>query len=177
MKKILIGMAAVVCSVSMQAQIKNVKSEVTTRITTIKDSDGEKQMVKSKETNETQAIQLKDANSSSLNKDEISSPIDVTSTTKITANGVTRMIDVDRSAYYDLDGKKYKISTDNVGYTVTFPDGQNSGVLRKTSNNNYIYKTNDQTSYGYFDKSGNLILENYDSDNDTVTVTTFTKSK
>lgn len=177
MKKILIGMAAVVCSLSMQAQIKNVKSEITTRVTTIKDSDGEKQMVKSRETNETQAIELKDADSNSLNKDAIVSPIDVTSTTKITANGVTRMIDVDRSAYYDLDGKKYKISTDNVGYKVTFPDGQNSGVLRKTSNNNYIYKTNDKTSYGYFDKSGNLILENYDAASDSVIVTTFTVDK
>jgi hypothetical protein len=42
----------------------------------------------------------------------------------------------------------------------------------KTSNNNYIYKAKDKTSYGYF-ADGNLILEHYDEATDTVTITTY----
>jgi hypothetical protein len=45
--------------------------------------------------------------------------------------------------------------------------------LRKTSNNNYIYKAKDKTSYGYFTADGNLILEHYDEATDTVTITTY----
>jgi hypothetical protein len=31
-----------------------------------------------------------------------------------------------------------------------FSNGTKAAVLRKTSNNNYIYKAKDKTSYGYF---------------------------
>jgi hypothetical protein len=51
--------------------------------------------------------------------------------------------------------------------------GEKSAVLRKTSNNNYIYKAKDKTSYGYFTADGNLILEHYDEATDTVTITTY----
>jgi hypothetical protein len=52
------------------------------------------------------------------------------------------------------------------------PSGEKSAVLRKTSNNNYIYRK-DKTSYGYFTADGNLILEHYDEATDTVTITTY----
>jgi hypothetical protein len=38
--------------------------------------------------------------------------------------------------------------------------------FEKTSNNNYIYKAKDKTSYGYFTADGNLILEHYDEATD-----------
>jgi hypothetical protein len=38
----MLGMAAFLFSINIQAQKKNVKTEVTTNITTVKDSDGEK---------------------------------------------------------------------------------------------------------------------------------------
>ena len=54
-----------------------------------------------------------------------------------------------------------------------FPDGKKSAVLRKTNTDNYIYRTEKGTSFGYFDADGNLKLETYDPKKDTVTVTTY----
>ena len=173
MKTIVLGIAAFLFTLNIQAQNKNVKSEVKTKVTTIKDSQGEKKLVKTEEIKEVQAIELKDADSKVLNKDTKETPVQVTASTKITADGVTRLIDVDRSAYYELDGVKYEVATDKSGYTLSTPSGERKAILRKTSNNNYIYKSKDKTSYGYFDADGNLILENYDEASDTVTITTY----
>ena len=173
MKIIVLGMAAFLFSLNIQAQNKNVKTEVKTNITTIKDSQGEKKLVETKEIQEVQNLELNDANSNVLNKDIKESPVEVTATTKITADGVTKVIDVDRSAYYELDGTKYQVSTDKKGYSVYMPDGKKSAILRKTSNNNYIYKSGNKTSFGHFNSDGNMILETYDEKTDTITITTY----
>ncbi|WP_367754364.1 hypothetical protein [Flavobacterium sp. WC2430] len=177
MKIIALGMVAFLLSFNSQAQNKNVKTEVKTKITTIKDSQGEKKLVKTEEVKEVQAVELMDADSKVLNKDTKETPVEVTATTKITADGVTKLIDVDRSAYYELDGVKYQVSNDKSGYTVFSPDGKKSAILRKTSNNNYIYKSKNKTSFGYFDGDGNLVLESYDEATDTITVTTYVIEK
>lgn len=166
-------MAAFLFSLNIQAQNKNVKTEVKTNITTIKDSQGEKKLVETKEIQEVQNLELNDANSTVLNKDIKESPVEVTATTKITADGVTKVIDVDRSAYYELDGTKYQVSSDKKGYSVFMPDGKKSAILRKTSNNNYIYKSGNRTSFGHFNSDGNMILETYDEKTDTITITTY----
>jgi hypothetical protein len=58
MKIIMVGMVAfVVCK--YQAQKKNTKLEVKTNITTVKDSDGNKQVIQTKEVEEVQSINLK----------------------------------------------------------------------------------------------------------------------
>jgi len=173
----MLGVAVLLFSLNIQAQKKNVKSEIKTNITTVKDSDGAKKVIETKEIEEIQTIELKDADSKVLNKDIKESPVEVTSTTKITENGITKVISIDRSAYYELDGKKYQITSDNGGYTMFSPNGTKSAVLRKTSNNNYIYKAKDKTSYGYFTADGNLVLENYDDATDTVTITTYSITK
>jgi hypothetical protein len=173
MKIIVLGMAAFLFSVNIQAQNKNVKTEVKTNITTIKDSQGEKKLVETKEIQEVQNLELNDANSNVLNKDIKESPVEVTATTKVTADGVTKVIDVDRSAYYELDGTKYQVSTDKKGYSVFMPDGKKAAILRKTSNNNYIYKSGNKTSFGHFNSDGNMILETYDDKTDTITITTY----
>lgn len=177
MKIIAIGMVGFLLSINSQAQNKNVKTEVKTKITTIKDSQGEKKLIKTEEIKETQAVELMDADSNVLNKDTKETPIEVTATTKITADGVTRLIDVDRSAYYELNGVKYQVSNDKSGYTIFSPDGKKSGLLRKTSNNNYIFKAKDKTSFGYFDANGNLVLESYDEATDSITITTYVIEK
>lgn len=173
MKTIILGMSAFLLSLTVQAQNENIKSEVKTTITTIKDSEGEKKSIKTQEVKEVQNIELKDADSNVLNKEMKQTPIQVTATTEVTTNGITKVIDVDRSAYYNLNGKKYQVSTDNSGYNMYFPDGKKAAILRKTSNNNYIYNAKNKTSYGYFDANGNLILESYDYKTDKVTVTTY----
>jgi hypothetical protein len=177
MKIIVLGMAAFLFSFNIQAQNKNVKTEVKTNITTIKDSQGENKIVKTKEVEEIQNLELNDADSNILNKDLKESPVEVIATTKITANGVTKIIDVDRSAYYELDGKKYQVSTDKNGYSVFLPDGKKSAILRRTSNNNYIYTAGNTTSFGHFNSVGNMILETYDAKTDTITITTYTIEK
>lgn len=166
-------MSAFLVSLTIQAQNENIKAEVKTTVTTTKDSEGEKKSVKTEVVKEVQNIELKDADSNALNKEMKQTPVQVTATTAITTNGITKVIDVDRSAYYNLNGKKYQVSSDNSGYTMYLPDGKKAAILRKTSNNNYIYNANNKTSYGYFDANGNLILESYDYKTDKVTVTTY----
>jgi hypothetical protein len=67
---------------------------------------------------------------------------------------------------------KYQVVSDKSGYTMIALAERNQ-QFEKTSNNNYIYKAKDKTSYGYFTADGNLILEHYDEATDTVTITTY----
>ena len=173
MKTIILGIAAFLFTVNIQAQNKNVKSEVKTTVTTVKNSDGQKKSVKTQEVKEIQKIELKDAESNALNKERKETPVEVTAITSITANGVTNIVDVDRSAYYDLNGEKYQVKLAESGYTIYQSNAEKAAVLRKTSNNNYIYSSKNKTSYGYFDANGNLVLESYDDKTDKITVETF----
>ena len=173
MKTITLGMIAFLFTLNIQAQNKNVKSEVKTTVTTIKDSKGEKKLIKTQEVKEIQNIELKDADSNVLNKEMKDTPVQVTAITAVTANGVTNIVDVDRSAYYNLNGQKYQVSLAETGYNIYLPNKEKAAVLRKTSNNNYIYKAKNKTSFGYFDANGNLVLESYDDKTDKVIVETF----
>ena len=173
MKTIILGIAVFLFTVNIQAQNKNVKSEVKTTVTTVKNSDGQKKSVKTQEVKEIQKIELKDAESNALNKERKETPVEVTAITSITANGVTNIVDVDRSAYYDLNGEKYEVKLAESGYTIYQPNAEKAAVLRKTSNNNYIYSSKNKTSYGYFDANGNLVLESYGDKTDKITVETF----
>ena len=49
--------------------------------------------------------------------------------------------------------------------------------LRRTSNNNYIYKNKDKFSVGYFNADGNLVLETYDEKTDKITIETYNLQK
>jgi len=177
MKTIILGTAAFLFALNVQAQNANVKSEVKTTVTTIKDSDGKKEIIKTQDVKEVQNIELKDADSNVLNKEVKETPVNVTATTAVSANGMTRVTEVDRSSYYVLNGKKYQVSNDKGGYKMIYPDGKNTAILRRTSNNNYIYKTKTNTSFGYFNADGNLVLETYDEKTDKITVTTYTNVK
>ncbi|MEW5675903.1 hypothetical protein ABGT15_06280 [Flavobacterium enshiense] len=173
MKTTLLTLMALFVSVNVLAQNKNVQQEVKTTVTTIKDSDGERKIVKKEKVNEVQNIELQDADSKVLNKDTKETPVQVTSTTEVTVDGVTRTVDIDRSAYYLMDGEKYQIAVDKTGYSMSIPKSKKTALLRKTSNNNYIYVNKDKVSVGYFDKDGNLILETYDEKNDKMSLEKF----
>ncbi len=172
MKTLILGIAVCFFSLNINAQNTNVQSESKTTITTIKDSDGVKKQVVTEKVQEVQEIELKDADSKTLNKDMKETPVKVTATTEVTQNGVTKVIDKDYSAYYNLNGEKYQVTLDNGGYTLISPSNK-KGILRRTSNNNYIYRERRKTSFGYFDARGNLILETYDPRTDKITVETF----
>lgn len=177
MKTVILGIFAFLFSINGQAQNQNVKTEVKTTITTVKDSDGQKQIVKSEEVKEVQNIELKEAQPNTLNIDVKDSPVKVTSVTKVNANGVSKIVDVDRSAYYMLNGQKYQVATSGNGYTMTIPNKRKTATLRRTSNNNYIYRNRSKVSFGYFDENGNLILETYDQRTDKITVEKFDLQK
>ncbi|MFC4740692.1 hypothetical protein ACFO3U_11880 [Flavobacterium ponti] len=170
MKNLIVTLSLILCTSYGFAQNKNVQTEEKTTVRTVRDSDGEKKIVKKEEKQEVQNIEFEDNGKNTLNKDMKNTPVEVTSKTEVSVDGVTRSIDVDRSAYYNLDGTKYEVAVDKTGYSLKNTKGKNLGILRKTSNNNYIYVENNKVSVGYFDNDGNLILETYDSKNDVMIV-------
>jgi broad specificity polyphosphatase/5'/3'-nucleotidase SurE len=178
MKTTLLGLLAIAFSVTCFAQNTNVQQEVKTTTTTIKNSDGVKKIVKKEKINEVQNIELHDAESKKLNKEMKDTPVQVTSTTEVTVDGVTRAVDVDRSAYYlGENGAKYQVATDKTGYSVVIPNAKTPALLRRTSNNNYVYVNKGKVSVGYFDKDGNLVLETYDEKTDKMSLEKFTLVK
>lgn len=178
MKTIILGLLFLFTANTMIAQNKDVKEEVTTTTTTIKDSDGERKIVEKVKNSEVQNIEFEDPNSSSLNKTVKSTPVNVTTTSEIIVDGETQYRDVDHSAYYEFAGTKYEIKSDSKGYLLFDSNKKSSsGLLRKTSNNNYIYRSENKISVGYFDKNGNLILETYDPKTDSMIREEFLISK
>lgn len=177
MKTITMVAASVLFSFAMQAQNTNVTQTSKTTVRTIKDSEGEKKVVKEQNTTEAQDIKFKDTPGDPLNKETVSTPTQVISTTQITnPDGTTRTVDIDRSATYTSDsGKKYTVSLDAMGYRVMGDGMKKAALMRKTSTNSYIYRAKDKTSIGYFDTDGNIILETYDDASDKVTIEKFMK--
>ena len=174
MKTIFITTIALLVSINVGAQNKNIKDETKTTTTTITDSNGEKTYVKKENTREVQEIELKEEKPNTLNIETKDSPVIVTTTTKITnPDGSTRTVDVDRSSYYMYNNKKYNVELDANGYRIIGDDTKKSALLRKTSTNSFIYYNGKETSIGYFDTNGNLVLETYNSKTDTVTYKTY----
>lgn len=177
MKTLISGIAIAAFALNVQAQNTNVTDISKTTVTTVKDSEGEKKLVKQENVQEKQNIEFQNAESNQLNKDMKASPVQVTATTTITGpDGKSRTVDVDRSAYYSIGGDKYQVKVDNTGYTMTDPKGKRAGLLRQMGNNTYIYRANNQTSYASFDANGNLVVQSYDDKTDTFTTTTYTRN-
>jgi hypothetical protein len=169
MKTIKMVITALLMTVALQAQNKQVQETTQTTTTTVKTAEGEKKYVKEDNIKEVQNIELKKESPNTLNIEKKESPVLVTTTTKITnPDGSTRTVDIDRSAYYESKGKAYKVALDAQGYTMTFKNSK-PALLRKTSTNSYFYQVNDQIAIGYFDIDGNLIIEKYDTKLDKVT--------
>mgnify|MGYP003601352749 CR=1 FL=1 len=147
---------------------KNLKSETKTVVTTIKDSKGEKKIVKTEDVREIQKIELVQEKPNTINVPQVPSPVDVVKTTKLTIDGNVKSLDVAHSSYYNLNGKKYLIQNDKQGYTLTSSDNTSKGILRRTSNNNNFYINDDKVAVGYYDADGNFILETYDAKTDSI---------
>lgn len=176
MKTLISGALTLLFSLNMLAQNQNKKSETIIKTTTVKDNKGEHKVVKKEVVNEVQNIELKEVPNGTLNTDIQPTPTQATVTTSVNVDGKERIVDVDHSAYYSYNGEKYQVLADNSGYKVT---NNMSGIslLRRTSNNNYIYKNKDKISIGHFDADGNLVLETYDDKTDKVTVEVFNLQK
>jgi len=159
--------------VAMNSQAQNTQTETKTTTSTVKDSKGEYKTVKKEVTKENQKIVLGQEKENTINIPTIDSPVMVTTTTKVTnPDGSTRTVDVDRSSYYESNGKKYKLDLDASGYIMTYGNLK-PALLRKTSTNSYIFRQNNRIAIGYFDVNGNLIIENYDNKLDKVSIEKF----
>ena len=178
MKSILFGILFICATSTINSQNKNVKDETKTTTTTVVDSKGEKTYVKKENTREVQNIELKEQNPKNINMDLKDSVVMVKSTTTITnPDGSTRTVDIDRSSYYLLNGKKYNVALDSRGYRILSEDKKEEAFLRKTSTNSFIYRNKNKIAIGYFDIEGNLILETYDPKTDTVSYEKYNVSK
>lgn len=175
MKSIVIALALLFTTSTLIAQNKNVKDETKTTVTTIKTSEGEKKFIKKENTREVQKIELQEQDPKNINMDMKNSEVSVQKTTTITnPDGSTRTVEIDRSSYYLLDGKKYQVTLDSKGYRILSEDTKEEALLRKTSTNSFIYRNKDKIAIGYFDTDGNLILETYDPKSDTITYEKYT---
>lgn len=178
MKTLFLGLTVFLFAFNAQAQNQNVTGTTKTTVTTVKDSEGAKTQVKQQSTQETQDIQFKNTQGDPLNKEMAATPVQVTSTTQVTnPDGSTRTVNVDRSAYYEGNGQKYKVSLDPYGYTISSDKNSKAALLRRTSTNSYIYRTKDKTAISYFDSNGNLVVETYDDKSDKVSIETFSRVK
>ncbi|NMH26863.1 hypothetical protein [Flavobacterium silvaticum] len=178
MKTTSLTIIAALLAFGVQAQQKNVQNASTTTVTTVKDSDGEKKLVKTTTEQQSQDLKFQDPDSKALNKDLAPTPTEVTATTTVTLpDGSTRLVDVDRSAVYDVGGKKVKVVLDNVGYSVIdVVSMKKVATLRNVGNNQYLYNSDGKTSYVSFDGSGNLVMHTYDPKSDKITTQTYTKN-
>jgi hypothetical protein len=170
MKTLILSAIVFLFSINSKAQNTNLKTETKTTTSTKKDETGIHQTVKSEVTKEVQNIELGQEKSNTINIPIKDSPVLVTTTTKITnPDGSTRTVDVDRSSYYQSNGNKYKLSQDPSGYVLSYGNAK-PALLRQTSTNSYIFRSENKTAIGYFDTNGDLIVEIYDDKSDKVTV-------
>ncbi|KOS05352.1 hypothetical protein AM493_04380 [Flavobacterium akiainvivens] len=155
---------------SATAQDKNKTEEIKTTTVTVNDGTGKpKKVTKTETVTSNQNIQLKDADSKKLNKEATYTNQEVSRSTTISGDGVP--------TYYSLNGEQYIFVTDKSGYKIASPNDRNYAVVRKTANGQYIYRTKDSTSIGYFNDNGDFVVETYDDKADGITIQTFTKQK
>lgn len=177
--KTMLGMLVFLFAINSQAQKNNTQTEVKTTVTTVKDSEGEKKVVKSEVTREVQkvGVEVEKEKPGSLNIPMANNPVEVTKATAINSDGETRVVDVKRSTYFMNNGRKFQLQSENDGYRMLEAEGKFTGLLRKTSNNNYLYVSKKTHAFGYFDAEGNFILETYNPKTDKIEVEKYTVEK
>lgn len=168
MKLAALSIIAILFSIQIEAQ--NTQTETKTKIITVKDSEGVHKKVKTEVIKKDEKIVLGEESPNTINIPIVDSKVTETKITKITnPDGTTRTVDIDRSGYYELDGKIYKLELDALGYLVTHGD-MKPALLRTTTTNSYIFKSENKTAIGYFDTEGNLVIEFYNDKLDIVNV-------
>lgn len=170
MKKLVLSLAlTVTVGILGFAQNKNVQEEVTKRVITVKDSEGERTIVKKENVLKEQDIKFRNADSNALNKDQRVTPIRVERNFEVTVDGVKRYIDVDRTGKYENMGKLYYVILDKKGYTVKNAAGKTVANLREMADGRYVHADKNKVSNLEFDHAGNIVVETYDYKDDTFT--------
>jgi hypothetical protein len=155
-------MYCLVCLSCFPVLGQNTQTETKTKTIVIEDSEGTHKTVKTEVVKKDQKIELGKENPNSINIPAVDSPILVTTSTKITnPDGTTRTVQLDRSGYYENNGRIYVLSLDASGYVLTHGE-MKPALLRKTSIHSYIYKLESKVAVAYFDSNENLVVEFYD---------------
>lgn len=176
MKK-LITVLVLAVGFTLNAQNTNVTKETKTTTVTVNDGTAKpKKLVKTEKKEAVQNVELKNAESKALNKDIKPTPVKVTETTTVSGNYIPPT-EVGKTISYVYDDRSYTLVADETGYHMMSPANKDLGVMRKTSNNNYIYRTKDKISVSYFDADGNLVVETYDDNSDSITIEKYTRVK
>lgn len=85
---------------------------------------------------------------------------------------VTRSPQIKKSRTFSIDNDNYTIKPDRNGYVMMkMENGREKvyGKIRKMeSRNSYILILPNDQKFGYFDKKGNFMVEEYDADSDSV---------
>jgi hypothetical protein len=131
MKNLFLNFLIIIFSFPIIAQ--NTQTETKTKTVTIKDADGKHKTLKTEVVKKDQKIELGKENQNSINIHTIESPILVSTSTKINnPDGTTRTVELDRSGYYENNGRIYVLALDASGYILTHGETK-SVLLRKTS--------------------------------------------
>lgn len=149
---------------------QNTQTETKTETVIIEDAKGKHKTVKTEVVKKDQKIEFGKENPNSINIPTVDSPILVTTSTKITnPDGTTRTVLLDKSGYYENNGKIYNLALDALGYVLTHGE-MKPALLRKTSINSYIYKMETKMAVAYFDSNENLVVEFYDEQANQITI-------
>lgn len=178
MKKFILINVLSLMSVGLYAQNLNIKSETKTEVTKVKDSKGVKEVEKKVVTKEYQDVKVDDSKRHGKNGKNMpqvtTNPVEVVETTSVSVDGDVKYMDVDRSAYYMNNGIKYELKRNARGYTFHGGKGTNNGLLRKTSDNHYIFVNKGEMSVAHFDANGNLVIDTYDKESDSIKTVVYT---
>jgi hypothetical protein len=156
---------------------QNTQTENKIKTVTIEDSEGIHKTVKTEVVKKDQKIELGKETTNSINLPTIDSPIFVTTTNKIiNPDGTTRTVQLDRSGYYENNGRIYVLALDASGYRLTHGEMQ-PALLRKTSINSYIYTKGTKMAIAYFDNNENLVVEFYDELSNQMIIETYNHIK
>ena len=154
--------AALVTMTAVQAQ-ETVEEKTTTR-TTVKSSLGNETVYKTEKVSTVTPTQLDPADEGKVNQ--------------ALQSGNTI---VKREVTYTYNDSEFKLEESESGYTImrTREDSTSEyGTMRKLAKGDvYLLKTADGISVSYFDNNGNMVSEEYNNDDDSVTTVTYKVKK
>ena len=163
MKKLIYTLcAALVTMTAVQAQ-ETIEETTTTR-TTVKSSLGNETVYKTEKVSTVTPTQLDPADEGKVNQ--------------ALQSGNTI---VKREVTYTYNDSEFKLEESESGYTImrTREDSTSEyGTMRKLAKGDvYLLKTADGISVSYFDNNGNMVSEEYNNDDDSVTTVTYKVKK
>ena len=154
--------AALVTMTAVQAQ-ETIEETTTTR-TTVKSSLGNETVYKTEKVSTVTPTQLDPADEGKVNQ--------------ALQSGNTI---VKREVTYTYNDSEFKLEESESGYTImrTREDSTSEyGTMRKLAKGDvYLLKTADGISVSYFDNNGNMVSEEYNNDDDSVTTVTYKVKK